>query len=79
MEQALLGFVQMNMAHNGMCYGWTSLYRTDTSDCLVSFFLLHSSKPMYDTIWCSFPVQYNLKTILVQYQSQSHTYYDTQY
>ena len=42
------------------CYIWTSLYFADTLDCLVSFFLLSSSKPMYDTIWHCLLVQYDL-------------------
>ena len=47
------------------CYGWTSLYHADTSDCLVSFFPFpHSSKPMYDTICRQFLYDINLRATL---------------
>ena len=63
---------------------------TDTSDCIVSFFLSPTPKPMYDMIWCFSRVQSDLVVFIctiwswgwilvfpVRYQSPSHRYYDT--
>ena len=76
--------VQFSVQH---CYVWTSLYFTDTLDCLVSFLptpphrspcmIQSGTVSLYDTIWYHFLARCDLLAILVQYQSRSHSYYDT--
>ena len=63
---------------------------TDTSDCLVSFsftpyteahvrYNLAVSLLLYNTILQCLMYDMIWQCFLVRYQSQSHTYYDTQY
>ena len=58
------------------CYVRTSLYFADTSNCLVSFFLTPSLKPMYDTIWHCLHVRYDLALSPCMIQSGAVFLYD---
>ena len=53
------------------CYVWTSFHYADTLDCLVTFSFSLTLKPMYDTIWWSRFVQYNLVDSLCTIRSSS--------